>query len=96
MYDVYYESGEKAFGCSSLDAVREYMKDIGVATVIQGTNALGKTEARINLVNGEYILVNFGCPTAASVWIQVWVPGNRVGITSIKSGCIYNYEKVDA
>ena len=93
MYSVYDKNDDKVFGCSSLNAVREYMKEIGVTTVIQGRNALNKTEARINLSNGEHILVDFNCPTAASVWIQVWVPGNCVEAVSTKGGCIYKYKE---
>ena len=89
MYDVYYESGEKAFGCSSLETVKEYMADIGVVSVTL------KKDMQVNLSNGEYIILAFGCPTAADDWIRNNVPGSRAGITSIKGGCIYNYEKGD-
>jgi len=87
MYDVYYESGEKAFGCSSLETVKEYMEDIGVVSVTL------KKDARIDLSNGEYIILNFGCPTSAHDWITKHVPGKLVRVVSRKGHSEYIFKE---
>ena len=87
MYDVYYESGEKAFGCSHLGTVIDYLTEIGVKTVVTGT------KVRIILVNGEYVEIGFGCPTAAHDWIVKHVPGKLVKVVSRRGGSEYIFEE---
>ena len=86
MYNVYDENGEKVFGCSSLNTVIDYITEVGVDIVV--TN----TETRINLANGEHILIKFGCPTSAHDWITKHVPGDLVSILSCDGGCEYRYK----
>ena len=86
MYTAYDENDIKMFGCSSLQAVVGYMEDVGVGTVV--TNL----KTRINLTNGEYILIKFGCPTSAHDWIIKHVPGELVEILSCAGGCEYKYK----
>lgn len=86
MYNVYDENNEKVFGCSSLGIVIEYMMEIGVATVVTGTKVC------VNLANGEYIEIDFGCPTSAHDWITKHVPGELVKVVSRKDGSEYIYQ----
>ena len=86
MYNVYDENDIKIFGCSSLQAVIEYMKEVDVTTVVAGTGV------RINLANGEHVSIGFGCPTSAHEWIIKHVPGELLSILSCDGGYEYNYE----
>ena len=92
MYDVYHESGEKAFGCSSLSVLAEYMKDVGVLNAVVTPKNPGGREVRVNLCFGEYIIVDFGNSIAADVWIQVWIPGTPIEVISKEDRCIYEYK----
>ena len=92
MYNIYNENDEKAFGCSSLPAVIEYMEEVGVVGVTSGSNPFNnKREVRINFVNSEYIILQFGCPTAAHDWIMKHVPGELKEVVSGKGKCYYRY-----
>ena len=86
MYNVYDEKNEKAFGCSSLPAVIKYMTEVGVISV------LTTREVRINLANGEHIILKFGCPTSAHDWITTHVPGKLMKVVSRKGGSEYKYK----
>lgn len=96
MYGVYYESGEKAFGCSSLSALVDYITEIGVANVWvkARSNARGWKEICINLCNGEHAIVDFPCSTTADSWIRTCIPGTLKEIASRRDGCDYIYEEV--
>ena len=87
MYDIYDASNEKVFGCSHLGAVIDYITEIGVENVITGT------KVRVNLANGEYVDIGFGCPTAAHDWIVKHVPGKLVKVISRKDGSEYIFKE---
>ena len=87
MYNVYDKNDEKAFGCSSLSAVINYITEIGVETVVTGTKVF------INLTNGEHVIIGFSCPTSAHDWIVEHVPGKLIKVVSRKDGSEYLYEK---
>lgn len=93
MYTVYNEDQEKVFGCSSLSAVIEYITEVGVTTVLSKDTRVNLCgNVRINLVNGEYVLMGFGCPTTTHDWITNNVPGELIEIVSRESGCEYRYK----
>jgi len=87
VHNIYNEKDEKVFGCSSLQAVVEYITEVGVTTVVMGT------EARVNLTNGEHVSIGFGCPTSAHDWIVKHVPGKLVKVISRKGGSEYIFEE---
>ncbi len=94
MYNIYNEKNEKVFGCSRLGAVVEYITEVGVVSVNSGSSPFNnKREITINLVNGEHIILEFGCPTSAHDWIGKHVPGKPVEIVSHGGGSsVYKYK----